>query len=107
MLLGFESQICVQNAPNEIPDLEQSQIAKYHKQDRGDALANRNTKPNRNGTDQQHRWCKNEHPKAQSESSAHGGKQKDQGNHRTYSVLNARTFALNVAAFSKRSHLYV
>ena len=35
MLLRFESQICVQNAPNEIPDLEQCQIAKYQKQDGG------------------------------------------------------------------------
>jgi hypothetical protein len=95
MLLGFESQICVQNAPNEIPDLEQCQIAKYQKQDGGGALPNRNTKPNRNGTDQQHHWRENEYPKAQSESSTHGGKQKHQGNHRTHSLLNARTFSLN------------
>jgi hypothetical protein len=65
MLLGFESQICVQNAPNnKIPHLKQCQIAKYHKQDRSDALPNRNTKPNRNGANQQHRWRENKYPKA-------------------------------------------
>jgi hypothetical protein len=52
MLLGFKRQISMQNTPSEIADLEQSQTSKYHKQDRGDPLATRNTKRNGDGTDQ-------------------------------------------------------
>jgi hypothetical protein len=52
MFLGFKRQISMQNTPSEIADLEQGQISKYHKQDKGDALATRNTKRNGDGTDQ-------------------------------------------------------
>jgi hypothetical protein len=51
MLLEFKRQISMQNTPSEIANLEQNQTRKYHKQDKGDALATHNTKRSDGGTD--------------------------------------------------------